>query len=346
MARTFLSAAPPTVAVEISKHRVSAASIAARDSALSVTAHAVESLPADAVRPSLNSTNIIDPGVVAEAVGRVFERIGTRPKRVALAIPDSVAKVSLLRFEKVPERPHDLDELVRWQVRKAAPFRIEDAQLSYVPGLKAADGSTEFVVVVARKDIVREYEAACQDAGAQAGIVDLATFNVINAVLAGWDKPEERSGAGLRGPASGATIVSRVQGSPRVTEDWLLVHVTDEDATMAILRGQHLVFFRNRAADGEASLADMVHQTAMYYEDRLSGHGFARVVLAGAGSPAAHGGQDADYLRRALEQRLGTQVDPIDPRNAATLMDRISVHPELLDALAPLVGLIVREQAA
>ena len=30
----------------------------------------------------------------------------------------------------------------------------------------------------------------------------------------------------------------------------------------------------------------MVHQTAMYYEDRLSGAGFSRVVLAGAGTPA------------------------------------------------------------
>ena len=54
---------------------------------------------------------------------------------------------------------------------------------------------------------------------------------------------------------------------------------------MAILRGEQLVFFRNRAADGEGGLADMVHQTAMYYEDRLSGAGFGRVVLAGGGRP-------------------------------------------------------------
>lgn len=330
MLRSFLYSAPPTVAVEIAKHRVSAASIAAHDAALAVTAHAVESLPRGALSPSLNAANIGDPRAVSDAVRRVFERIGSRSKRVALAIPDSVAKVSLLRFDKVPERAQDLDELVRWQVRKAAPFRIEDAQLSYVTGMKSADGATEFVVVVARKDIVREYESACEDAGAQAGVVDLTTFNVINAVLAGSNTP----------------TLSGEQGSPRVSEDWLLVHVTHEDATMAILRGEHLVFFRNRAADGEASLADMVHQTAMYYEDRLSGGGFSRVVLAGAGAPAAQGGQDADYLRRALEQRLGARVDSVDPRNAATLMDRISPDTELLDALAPLVGLLVREQAA
>ncbi len=188
-----------------------------------------------------------------------------------------------------------------------------------MPSLTAADGSTEFIVVMARKDIIREYEAVCEDAGAQAGVVDLATFNVINAVLAGSQAP---------------------------ADDWLLVHVTHEDATMAILRGGALVFFRNHTAEGEAGLADMVHQTAMYYEDRLSGTGFGRVVLAGAGSPAAHAGQDADYLRRALEQRLGTNVDAVDPRNAATVTDRITANSELLDALAPLVGLLARERAA
>lgn len=286
---------------------------------MSVTAHAMESLPGGVVVPSLNAVNITDPAAVASALRRVFEQMGTRPKRVAVAIPDSVAKVSLLRFEKVPQRARDLDELIRWQVRKAAPFRIEDAQLSYMASAKAADGSTEFVVVVARKDIIREYEAVCEAAGAQAGVVDLATFNVINAVLAAPQAP---------------------------ADDWLLVHVTHEDATMAILRGESLVFFRNHIAEGEAGLADMVHQTAMYYEDRLSGTGFGRVVLAGAGSPASHIGHDADYLRRALEQRLGTKVHAVDPRTAAAVMDRIVAHPELLDALAPLVGLLARERAA
>jgi type IV pilus assembly protein PilM len=317
--RSFLSPALPTVAVEIARHRVSAATVAFRDSGFAVTAHAIEPLPTDAVVPSLNASNIVDPKAVASALRVVFERMGARPKRVALAIPDSVAKVSLLRFEKVPQRTSDLDELIRWQVRKAAPFRIEDAQISYIPSLKAAGGATEFVVVMARKDIVREYESACEAAGAQAGVVDLTTFNVINAVLAGAQAP---------------------------ADDWLLVHVTQEDATMAILRGDALVFFRNRIADGEAGLADMVHQTAMYYEDRLAGSGFGRVVLAGGGPPATQGAQDADYLRRALEERLGTKVDAVDPRNAAAVMDRIAVNGELLEALAPLVGLLARERAA
>ena len=61
-----------------------------------------------------------------------------KPRRVGLVVPDPVAKVSLVRFERVPARGQDLAELVRWQVRKAAPFRIEDAQVAFTPGPRAA----------------------------------------------------------------------------------------------------------------------------------------------------------------------------------------------------------------
>ncbi len=69
-------------------------------------------------------------------------------------LPDTVAKVSLLRFEKVPAEPQDLDQLIRWQVRKAAPFRIEEAQLAWVPGVALPGGGREFIVTVARRDVI------------------------------------------------------------------------------------------------------------------------------------------------------------------------------------------------
>ena len=40
-------------------------------------------------------------------------------------------------------------------------------------------------MVLARRDIVREYEAVCEEAGMHAGLVDLATFSVVNLCLAG-----------------------------------------------------------------------------------------------------------------------------------------------------------------
>jgi len=109
-----------------------------------------------------------------------------------------------------------------------------------------------------------------------------------------------------------------------------------------LLRGSHLIFFRNRAADTDGTLADLVHQTAMYYEDRLQGAGFSRVILSGAANAGSHNVLDVDQGRRNLEVRLGTAVETLDVRSAAQLTDRIVAAPSLLDTLAPLVGILLR----
>lgn len=309
----MLATPAPGVAVEIAPRRVSVASLELRGATPVVTAHAIVDLPDGAVVPALNAQNIADRPAVADALTRAFDRMGRRPRRVALVVPDSVAKISLVRFEKVPPRQQDLDELVRWQVRKTAPFRIEDAQVTYSAGAPTPEGGREFVVALARRDIVEEYESVCAAAGAHAGIVDLATLNVINLVLA--------------------------SGVP--SADWLLVHVAVDYMTVAIMRGADLIFFRSRTSDAEGTLADLVHQTAMYYEDRLTGAGFSRVILAGA---TTAGGLDPVHL--SLEDRLGARVETIDPRQAAALTDRIVAAPDLLDALAPLVGVLMRVREA
>jgi len=218
-----------------------------------------------------------------------------------------------VKFAQLPARAQDLDQLVRWQVRKSAPFAIDEAQVSYVAGRRADDGH-EFIVSLARRETIEEYEGLCAEAGAHAGLVDLCTFNVINAVLA-------------------------ANGAPAA--DWLLVNLAPDYASIALMRGPDLLFFRSRAADADGTLADLVHQTAMYYEDRLSGAGFARVVLAGAA--ATRQAAELDEMRRSLEERLGAAVETIDPRAAAALTDRITAAPALLDTLAPLVGLLLRD---
>ena len=83
----------------------------------------------------------------------------------------------------------------------------------------------------------------------------------------------------------------------------------------------------------------------MYYEDRLKGAGFSRVLLAGAAAAGAQQAGDVEQLRRSLEERLRTPVETVDPRAAAALTDRIAAAPALLDTLAPLVGLLLRDRA-
>jgi Tfp pilus assembly PilM family ATPase len=314
----WLSHRPPSAAVEISTRRVTAAVVAQQGSGYVLSGYAGETLPAGVVDAALNAPNIHDPAALTSTIRSVLDTLPSRPRRVALVLPDTVGKLSLIRFEKIPQRVQDLDQLIRWQVRKAAPFKIEEAQVAWVPGLPLADGGREYVVTVARRDIIESYERACEAAGAYPGIVDLATVNLMNAVL----------GADPRTAQSG---------------DWLLVHVAPEYSTMAVVRGADVIFFRTRPPEREDDLADLVHQTAMYHEDRLGGGGFSRVVLAGASLLGADG---AERLRRDLEARIGTRVEALDFRGAVALRDRIAAAPELLDSLAPAIGVILRERVA
>jgi Tfp pilus assembly PilM family ATPase len=176
----------PVVALEIASDRVSALRLTNR-AAPGIAACAVEAVPRGAVSPSLLARNVQDPQAVGAALARVLDAMG-RPGRVGLLVPDAIAKVSFVHLERVPERRDELDQLVRWHVRKAVPFPAEEAQVAWTPGAAHAEGR-EFIVTIARKAVVEEYEGLCVAAGAHPGTVDLSTFNLVNAILAGQTPP-------------------------------------------------------------------------------------------------------------------------------------------------------------
>jgi type IV pilus assembly protein PilM len=306
---SWLGSPPPDAAIEIAPESVSIAVLGGRGREAVVQGYAIEPLPPGAVTPSLTAANVTDTETVRSAVRAACDRAGVRPRRVALIVPDPAARVSLLRFERTPARREDLDQLIRWQVKKSSPFPVEDACVTYTAGARSGDG-TEFVVAVARRETIREYESACEASGAHTGIVDLATLSVVNLFLD-------------IGAASG---------------DWLVVHMRPAYTSIVIMRGEELIFFRNHVEGEEDALADLVHQTSMYYQDRLDGKGFSRVLLGGIGRNAGV----VDVARRSLEDRLEKKVEAIDATSGAALTDRIHATPELHATLAPLVGMLLR----
>lgn len=310
MSPSWLSGVAPDVAIEISAERVAVASMSVRPGGAAIGAYASEVLPAGAVTPSLIATNLHDrPGVEA-AVRRALERTGSRPKRVALVIPDSAAKVSILRFDRIPERQTDLDQLVRWQLRKTTPFPVEDAVVTYTLGRRLDEQAREVVVTLARRAVVEEYERMCLEVGAHAGLVDLSTISLLNLVLAGT-------------PPS---------------DDWLLVHLRADAITIAIMRGTDLIFYRHRGEGEAQSLADLVHQSVMFYQDRLSGAGFTKVLIAGAGRlPATF-----DQAQKDLRDRLGVGVEAITLGAAVTVADRSAASADVVEVLGPLAGIALR----
>lgn len=315
MSQSSLFAPPaPSVAIELASRRVTVIEVGRGSKGVSVVGYASEPLPADAIVPSATAINIANKPVVVEALKRAMERAGVRSaKKAALVVPDTIARVTLLTFENLPAKAADVDKLIRWQVKKGTPYPIEDAQVSWGHAHRT-DAGQVIAATVAKRDIVAEYESIANAAGIHAGLVDLASLNVMNAVIG----------------ANGA--------SPT---DWLLVTMAPEATTLAIGRGSDLMFYRTRTAVDEEPLSVLVHQTAMYHADRLGGTKFSRVWLSGGGL-----GRDAEQVRVEINTRLGVPVEAVDVRAAAELGGRVGASSDILDAIAAPLGILLRDRKA
>ena len=310
----LLKPPPPTVAIELASRRVTVVELGGSGKGAAVVGYASEAIPTGAILPSATGANIPNAAAVKEALGRAMERAGVRStRRAALIVPDAVARVSLLTFEQWPAKPADAEQLIRWQLKKSTPYPIDEAQVTWCLAHKASDATT-VAAVVARRDVIAEYEAVAASAGVHAGLVDVASFNVMNAVISAGSAP---------------------------TADWLLVTMAPEGTTLAIGRGADLMFYRHRAAVEEEPLSVLVHQTAMYHEDRLGGTKFSRVWLCGGGV-----GKEVEQVRMEIHNRLGVPVEPVDVRAAAELGGKISASAEVLEALAAPVGVLLRDRKA
>ena len=78
-----------------------------------------------------------------------------------------------------------------------------------------------------------------------------------------------------------------IGGGAAPAADWLLVSPgARRRRRWRFCAGRELMFYRHRAAVDDEPLSALVHQTAMYHEDRLGGTQFSRVWLCGGGAVA------------------------------------------------------------
>ena len=126
-------------------------------------------------------------------------------------------------------------------------------------------------------------------------------------------------------------------------DDWLLVCLAPEATTLAILRGEQLMFYRHRTAVDEEPLSALVHQTAMYHEDRLGGDAVRARLAVRRG---ARGRRRAARPARDCAIAWACRPKPSTCDRRRRCASRCTPPPDVLDALAAPVGVLLRERQA
>ncbi len=144
-----------------------------------VAAFASEPLPRDAIVDGA----IIDAGVVADAIRRVFDAAGIKTRDVAASLSGNAVIVKKISLPVMTEA--ELGESIYWEAEQYIPFDIQDVNLDYQimdPGTgPESKGTMDVLLVAAKKEKIADYTGAIAQAGRTPVVVDVDAFALQNA---------------------------------------------------------------------------------------------------------------------------------------------------------------------
>lgn len=305
--RRFLAPPAPLAAIEVRARSLGAVRLVAQGRGRTLGGAAAVELAEGTLKISVSEPNILGAEAFRQALRSVAEKAGILGAgRVALVLPDPVARVALLPAADIRGRGPEAEEMIRFRLRKAVPFEIRNARLASVP-VQALGREPQVLVGAILATVLEEYEGACRAIGLEPGLVQLAGLAILDSV-------EE-----TRRPAD------------RVVINW------DEGYVSIFLsRDGAPVLIRTLTGADAGSPANVVRetsQTALYYRERLGGAGFAEAILRSAAIPPAEAAQ-------LLEEPLGLRPEILDPWGSL-----VGGDPSAAQALAGAAAAVARKAA-
>jgi type IV pilus assembly protein PilM len=296
---------------------------------------------------------VMDPGIVADAVRGLLSSAGIKAKRVVTAVGGRdviIKKISMDRMKEGEAR-----EQIRWEAEQHVPFDMANVELDFQILDPEGEGlQMSVLLVAAKRELVETKQSLFADVGLEANVIDVDAFALHNAFELNY--PDAMHGVvGLVNIGhemtnvnildEGVPVLTRdiMIGTRRFREDLQRERNMSADEADQLLRG----FERNEALEpllasrGEELAVGIERAAAFLQSSSRSASGLARIFTSG-------GGSRIPGLNRILADRLRLPVQAANPLErlqvAEGVFDTLS-----LDEVAPLlmlpVGLALRTAA-
>jgi type IV pilus assembly protein PilM len=296
---------------------------------------------------------VMDPGIVADAVRGLLSSAGIKAKKVVTAVGGRdviIKKISMDRMKEGEAR-----EQIRWEAEQHVPFDMDNVELDFQILDPEGEGLQMAVLLVAAKrELVDTKQTLLADVGLEATVIDVDAFALHNAFELNY--PDAMRGVvGLVNIGHETTNVNILDdgvpvltrdimiGTRRFREDLQRERNMSADEAERLLRG----FERNEALEpllasrGEELAVGIERAAAFLQSSSRSASGLARVFTSG-------GGSRIPGLNRILADRLRLPVQTANPFERLQVADGV-FDTMSLDEVAPLlmlpVGLALRTAA-
>lgn len=293
---------------------------------------------------------VMDPGIVADAIRGLFVTGGVKQKQVVAAVGGRDVIVKKIQMDRMKES--DAREVIRWEAEQHVPFDMENVELDFQILDPGGDGlQMSVLLVAAKRELVENKVSLLSDAGLVAEVVDVDAFALHNAFE--LNHPDAMQGmVGLLNIGHEVTNINILEdGIPVLTRDLAIGTrrfredlqrergMTAEDAEKLLQS-----FERSPALDpyvesrGEEMAVGIERAAAFLQTASRGGTAMAKVYTSG-------GGSRIPGLPEVLAARLGVPVERANP--IQNLKVREGVFETLaVDEVVPLlmlpVGLALR----
>ncbi|TIC83453.1 pilus assembly protein PilM [Crenobacter intestini] len=174
----FAPRADGLIGVDISATAVKMVEIGRVGRTLQLERYVIEPLPRDAV----SEGNIGDVDAVADTLRRARARLGSPSRRVALALPTTMAIYKKILIPATQDR-NDLEFQVESEAGQYIPFPLDEVNLDFQvlgPSATQAD-DLDVLICASRKEKVEERVAVAEMAGFEVAVMDVEAFAMLTA---------------------------------------------------------------------------------------------------------------------------------------------------------------------
>lgn len=316
-----------------------------------LTKVAVAPLLADAIVEG----EIMDPGIVAEAIRSALEAAGVKGKKKSLvtAVGGRDVIIKKIQIDRVKEQ--QAREIIRWEAEQHVPFDMESVELDFQILDPDADGlEMSVLLVAAKRDLIEGKMRLLTEAEMTPSIVDVDAFALHNAFEVNY--PEAMSGvvcllnighevSNINLLDEGVPVLTRdiAVGTRRFREDLQRERGLSAEEADALLQGYDRSPHLKSVTDARGEeIAIGVERASQFLASSARSTSKLKAVYTCGGGARVPG------LTEALASRLRIPVEQANPLQRLRVRDG-AFESLVIDDVAPLfmlpIGLALRQVA-
>src|SRR5947208_3478274 len=248
---------------------------------------------------------VMDPGLVSEAIRGLFEAAGVKRKSVVTAVGGRDVIVKKIQMDRMKEA--DAREVIRWEAEQHVPFDMANVELDFQILDPDAEGlQMNVLLVAAKRELVESRVGLLGEAGLDPSIIDVDAFAIHNAFE-------------LNHPDAMQGVVG-------------LVNIGHEVTNVNILEDGIPVLTRDLSVGTRRFREDLQRENGLATASRSAG-GLSRVYTTG-------GGARIPGLNDVLGSRLKVSIELANPVQRLRVRDDV-FETVPVDEVAPLLMLAV-----